>query len=105
MALPEFVTPVLAVVGTPALAYAIARSFPHAARAVVLMVAGIVAIKTSDENRGERCLEVLRILRGRDSTAVPEQPRDGYGVPTGELSRLPGASGRRSRSARSPRRS
>ena len=104
MALPEFVTPVLAVVGTPALAYAIARSFPHAARAVVVLVAGIVAIKTSDENRGKRCLEVLHILRGRDGLAAPEQPPDAYGEATGELSRLPGASGRRSRSARSPRR-
>ncbi len=102
MALPEFVTPVLAVVGTPALAYAIARSFPHAARAVVVLVAGIVAILTRDENRGKRCLEVLRILRGRDS---PEQPPDGYGVPMGELrgsspARRPPRSRVRSRRAR-----
>jgi hypothetical protein len=38
MALPEFVTPVVAVVGTPALAYAAARSLWHVARSVVVMV-------------------------------------------------------------------
>lgn len=91
MPLPEFVTPVLAVAGTPALAYAVARSFPHAARAVVVLVAGIVAVLTRDENRGKRCLEVLDKVTRRDSTAAPEQPPDGYGAATGELQGPPPA--------------
>jgi hypothetical protein len=34
--------------------------------AVLRLIAGIVAIVTRDEKRGDRRLEVLRILRGRD---------------------------------------
>jgi hypothetical protein len=52
MPLPEYVAPVLAVAGMPALIFVIMRSFPNTARAVVLLLAGIVAIVTSDDRRG-----------------------------------------------------
>jgi hypothetical protein len=71
MALPEFVTPVLSIAGPVALVYVILRCFPHAARAVVVLLAGIVAVVTRDEQRGKRCLEVLRVLRGRDRDNQP----------------------------------
>jgi len=88
MSLPHYVAPVLTVVGTPALLFTIMRYGPDA---VLRLLAGTVAVLTRDEQRGERCLEVLRILR-----RGPEQPPDGYGVPTGEL---PGPS----RARRAPR--
>jgi hypothetical protein len=34
--------------------------------AVLRLLAGAIAVLTRDEKRGERCLEVLRILRNKD---------------------------------------
>jgi hypothetical protein len=64
MSLPYYVAPVVTVVGTPALVFVILRLGPDA---VLRLLAGAVAVLTRDEQRGKRCLEVLRILRGRDS--------------------------------------
>jgi hypothetical protein len=66
MALPEFVVPVTAVVGTPALAYVAARCLWHAVRAVVVLVVSMVAIKTSNEDRRAACLDVLDKLTRKD---------------------------------------
>jgi len=63
MSLPSYVAPVLTVIGTPTLAFAIMRFGPDA---LLRLLVGTVAVLTRDEKRGERCLEVLRILRGRD---------------------------------------
>jgi len=78
MALPEYVAPVLTVAGLPTLIFAITRSLPHAARAVVLLVAGTVAVMTGNEERGKRCLEVLRTLKGKDRDLDPPGRRSGY---------------------------
>ena len=66
MALPEFVTPVVAVGGTPALAYVAARCLWHAVRAVVALVVSLVAIKTGDDNRRKACIDVLEKVTRRD---------------------------------------
>jgi len=109
MSLPHNVAPVLTVVGTPALAYAAARSLWHATRAVVLMVASFVAMKTADDNRRDACLEIVDRLTCRSGQpsgpAAPEQPADAYGAATGELdgpppARRPPRSRVRSRRAR-----
>ncbi len=65
MALPEFITPVVAYVGTPALAYMAARSLWHVARSVVVMVASFVAIKTDDDKRRTACLVLVDKLTRR----------------------------------------
>ena len=67
MSLPEFVTPVLSIAGPPALVFVIMRCFPHTARAVVLLVAGIVAIVTRDPKRRAACHKVIDALTRRDS--------------------------------------
>lgn len=95
MLLPEFVTPVAAVVGTPALVYVAARSLWHATRAVVLMVASFVAMKTTDDNRRDACLEIVdRLACGGGEPpgpASPDQPPDAYGAAPGELRGQPPA--------------
>jgi len=68
MALPEFVTPVLAAGGPVALVFIVLRFGPDA---VVRLVAGTVAAFTGDRERGERCLKVLRILRNKDEDDPP----------------------------------
>lgn len=74
MALPEYVAPVLAVAGVPALIFAIMRCFPHAARALLLLLAGTVAIMTGNDKRRESCHEVLSALTRRDSKPLPGKP-------------------------------
>lgn len=69
MALPEYITPVLSAGGPIALVLVVLRFGPDA---VVRLVAGTVAALTGDEKRGERCLNVLRILRNRDDDDPPE---------------------------------
>ena len=64
MPLPEYVAPILAAGGPVGLAFVFLRFGPDA---VLRLVAGTVAALTRDEKRGARCLEVLRILRNRDS--------------------------------------
>jgi hypothetical protein len=68
MALPEYVTLVLTLVGTSGLAYAMGRSLFHAVRAVVLLLASVIAMKkTIDENRRRACLAIVdKVTRGRD---------------------------------------
>jgi hypothetical protein len=73
LALPEFVTPVLEAGGPVALLFVILRFGPDA---VVRLVAGIVAVLTGDEKRGERCLKVLRILRNKDDDDPPPAKDD-----------------------------
>lgn len=76
MALPEYATPVIAVVGAPALAYAIARSLWHFACATVVLVASFVAIKTKDKDRRESCLAIVdKVVTCRDGgPPEPGQP-------------------------------
>jgi len=71
LTLPESVTPILTVGGPlVALVLVVLRFGPDA---FVRLLAGTVAVLTSDEKRGQRCLDVLRILRGRDQPP-PELP-------------------------------
>lgn len=74
MSLPEIVVPVTAVVGTPALAYVAARSLMHAARAVVLLVASVVAMRTGDDKRRAACLSIVDKITRRD-IGSPAWPR------------------------------
>ena len=67
MALPEFVTPVLSTAGPAALVFVIIRCFPHTARAVLLLLAGTIAIVTRDPKRRAACQKVLDTLTRRDS--------------------------------------
>jgi hypothetical protein len=71
--IPEYVAPIL-VVGSPvALALVILRFGPDA---FLRLLAGTVAVLTRDDKRGQRCLDVLRVLRvlrGRN-TPLPSAP-------------------------------
>ena len=51
MSLPEFVTPVLSIAGPAALVFVIMRCIPHVARSVVVLLAAVVAIVTTDPKR------------------------------------------------------
>jgi hypothetical protein len=64
MPLPELLVPVVTVGGPVAIAVTVFRLGPAA---VLRLLAGTVAIITKDKERGERSLEVLRIL-GRDGS-------------------------------------
>jgi hypothetical protein len=76
LALPEYITPVLAAGSPIALAFILVRLGPDA---VVRLLAGSVAVFTGDEKRGERCLKVLRILRSQDNDSPPESSEDANG--------------------------
>jgi hypothetical protein len=67
----EYVPHVLATGGIVALLVVI---FRFGADAVVRLVAGLIAAITKDEKRGERCLKVLRVLRGKDDDDDPPPP-------------------------------
>jgi hypothetical protein len=97
MGLPEFVTPVLSIAGPSALVFVVLRFGPDA---VLRLMAGTVAIVTSDKDRGERCLEVLRVLRGR---AAPERRPSVHRAVTGEPAEPPAAPGPQPLRTRSPR--
>jgi hypothetical protein len=73
LSLPEYVTPVLAAGGPVALLFIALRLGPDA---FLRLLAGTIAVLTRDEKRGERCLKVLRILRGIDGPPedLPELP-------------------------------
>lgn len=58
----------------PALLFVILRSFPQAARAMVVLVAGIVAIVTRDKDRRESCHVVLDKVTRHDDPP-PRRPR------------------------------
>lgn len=70
LSLPEYVAPVIAAGGPVALVLVALRFGPDA---VLRLLAGAVAVLTGDDKRGERCLEVLRILRKKDDppTSLP----------------------------------
>ncbi len=86
MSLPEFVTPVLSIAGPPALVFVIMRCFPHTARAVVLLLAGIVAIVTRDPKRRAACHKVLDTLTRTDKQAAPGEARPMTGGTTARSS-------------------
>jgi hypothetical protein len=71
---PEYLAPVLTVVGVPAVVFVVMRSFPHAARGAVVLLASIVAIMTQDPKRRGACYKVLDVLTRRDS--MPEDSAD-----------------------------
>ena len=93
MPIPEYVAPALHVGGSVALVLVILRFGPDA---FLRLLAGTVAV-LGDEKRAKRCLDLLRILRGRD-TPPPSPPS---GSPSG---RLPEARPRGARGLRDPRR-
>jgi hypothetical protein len=68
MALPEYVAPILAAGGPTAFVVVVLRFGPDA---VLRLLAGTIAVLTNDEKRGERCLKVLRLLRGKDDPPPP----------------------------------
>jgi hypothetical protein len=69
MSLPELVAPVIAVGSPAALTGIILRFGPDAA---LRLLAGTVAVLTHDQTRGERCLEVLRVLRRTGQRPEPD---------------------------------
>jgi len=79
MALPEFVAPAVAVVGTPALAYVVARCMWLTVRALVVLVVSMIAIKTSDEDRRKACLAVLDKVTRKDDPPWPRRRPVGRG--------------------------
>lgn len=87
MALTEYVVPVLSTAGPAGFAYVVMRFGPDA---VLRLMAGTVAVLTSDKDRGERCLEVLRVLRGR---AAPDDRPSVHGAAGDESVGPPAASG------------
>jgi hypothetical protein len=72
MAFPEYVVPILAAGGPVAFAIVVLR---FGSDAVLRLLAGAVAVCTKDEQRGTRCLEVLRPLRGKDGPPSDNQYR------------------------------
>jgi hypothetical protein len=68
MTLPEYIEPIMAAGGPVALVVIVLRFGPDA---VVRLVAGVAAVVTKDKDRGDRCLKVLRILRGKDDDDDP----------------------------------
>lgn len=73
MSLPEYVVPALSIAGPAALVFVIMRCFPLVARAVVVLLAGIAVIVTTDKERRAACLKVLSLL-GRQSGSEPAKP-------------------------------
>jgi len=75
MALPEYIGPVLAAGGPITLVLVVLRFGPNA---FLRLLAGTVAVLTRDKDRGQRCLDVLRILRGRADppSSLPSSPSD-----------------------------
>jgi hypothetical protein len=78
MAFPEYVAPILAAGGPVALVIVVLRFGPDA---ILRLLAGAVAVLTSDEKRGTRCLEVLRLLRGK-ADPPPSLPDTGTDPPS-----------------------
>ena len=59
----SYLVPVLTVAGLPTLAFVVMRSLPYAARGVVMLLAGVVAIMTRNPERRESCHKVLDSIR------------------------------------------
>jgi hypothetical protein len=92
MSLPPFAAPVLSIAGPAALVFVVLRYFPHVARAVVVLLAGIAAIVTKDPKRRAACHKVLDTLTRTDGRQ-----------PSGKLSlRRGGSEGQLSSSDRDP---
>jgi len=72
MSLPEFVTPVLSIAGPAALVFVIMRCIPHVARSVVVLLAGVVAIVTTDPKRRAACHRVLDTIT-RHGDGLPRE--------------------------------
>jgi hypothetical protein len=68
MTLPEYVAPIFAAGGPVALLAVVLCFGPNA---VLRLVAGIVAVLTGDKERSERCIQVLRVLRGKEDRPAP----------------------------------
>jgi hypothetical protein len=79
MPLSELAGPLVTVGGPVAVVAMVLRFGPDA---VLRLLAGTVAVLTRDEKRGERCLDVLRVLR-RDGPwrrrKGSDETRDGPG--------------------------
>lgn len=80
MALPQYVVPVLSTAGPVGLAYVILHNFPQVTRALLTVLATIIAIFARDEKRRQSSLDVLGKLTGRDSdppsgNAPPSLPK------------------------------
>jgi hypothetical protein len=67
MSLPEYVVPVLSTAGSFGLLYVILRDFPQVSRALMVVLATVVAIFSRDEKRRQCGLDVLGKLTDRDS--------------------------------------
>lgn len=81
-AFPEYVVPILAAGGPVAFTIVVLHFGPDA---LLRLLSGAVAVCTKDEKRGERCLEVLRILRGEDNRPPDSQGRTLGQSAAGEL--------------------
>lgn len=66
--------PVLAVTGPFAFVLLIMRGLPHAARGVMMLVAGITAIVTTQAERRAACIAIVDKVTRRDSVP-PACPR------------------------------
>ncbi len=73
MAAPDYLGPILAT-GGPIASVAIMIRF--ASNAALRLLAGAVAVLTKDDDRGQRCLELLRILRNKDSPPPSDPDND-----------------------------
>jgi hypothetical protein len=87
MALRELVVPVLSAAGPVGLTYLIMRNFSQVTRALLTVLAAIVAMFARDENRRRCGLDVLGKLtvRDGDSPCLDSGPRDddsGKGPPS-----------------------
>ena len=76
MPLPEYVVPALSIAGPAALVFVILRFFPSAARAVVVLIAGVAAIVTTSKERREASLTVLDKLSQDTPGEKAESPAD-----------------------------
>ena len=81
MALPDYVGPVIEVAGVPALAFVVMRYSWTVVRAVLALVAGIVAIATRSRERRDACLAILDKVATRDDGGTRPVPRRYAGGP------------------------
>lgn len=70
----EFITPVLSVARPLAFTFVVMRCFPRTARAVVVMLAVIVAIVTTNAERRAAYHKIVDALMRRDSKPRPDTP-------------------------------
>lgn len=76
MALLDLAAPVVTVAGSTALVYVILRNFPRVAHAVLVLLAGVIAIATRNKERRESCQKVLDALAHQHGDPPgPDLPR------------------------------